>query len=129
MPVLLNPDSLSVVTGASSGIGEATARLLASRGSHVCLLARNADRLAAISEDVRKCGGKADAFAVDLADPQALADVYGSGLSVTLAMFGTVETSYWEHNPGSRERLPRQAAGIRTLNAEQVASAIVTGIE
>ncbi len=56
------------------------------------------------------------------------ADVHGTGLSVTLAMFGTVETSYWEHNPGSRERLPKRAAGMPTLSSEQVASAIVTAI-
>jgi short-subunit dehydrogenase len=57
------------------------------------------------------------------------ADLHGSGLSVTLAMFGTVKTPYWEHNPGSRERLPKQAAGIRALSPEQAASAIVAGIE
>jgi uncharacterized protein len=229
MPALQFPGSIAVVTGASSGIGEATARHLASRGSHVLLLARNADRLAAVAEDIRKRGGKADGFAVDLADSQALvatvgqlvathgsphilinnagagrwlpilqttaeeaalmmavpylaafnvtrevlpgmlarrsghivnvtsvaarlawpgavayaaaraamegftnalrADLYGSGLSVTLAMFGTVETSYWEHNPGSRERLPKQAAGMPTLSSGQVASAIVAAIE
>jgi short-subunit dehydrogenase len=44
-------------------------------------------------------------------------------------MFGTVDSPYWEHNPGSRERLPKQAAGMRTLTPEQVAAAIITAIE
>jgi hypothetical protein len=33
-------------------------------------------------------------------------------------MFGTVEAPYWKHNPGSRERLPKRAAGIRPLTPD-----------
>ena len=65
--------SLAVVTGASSGIGEATARLLARKGSHVFLLARNTERLVSLASDIRARGGKADPFAVDVADSRALA--------------------------------------------------------
>jgi uncharacterized protein len=57
------------------------------------------------------------------------ADLYKSGLNVTLAMFGTVETAYWEHNPGSRERLPKQAARTKVLSPQKVASLIVSAIE
>ena len=60
--------SLSVVTGGSSGIGEAAARALATRGSHVILLARNADRLTATSyRQIRNEGGRADSYVLDLA--------------------------------------------------------------
>jgi uncharacterized protein len=221
--------ALAVVTGSSSGIGEATARALAARGSHVVLLARNLDRLNAVAGDIRRQGQKADVFAVDMANAAAIslavqqlteahgsphilvnnagagrwlpiletsseeaaqmitvpylaafnitrvllpgmlarrsgrivnvtsvaarlawpgavaysaaraamegfnnalrADLHGSGIGVTLATFGTVESPYWEHNPGSRERLPRQAVGIPALSPQQVALAIVSAVE
>jgi uncharacterized protein len=221
--------ALAVVTGASSGIGAATARALAARGSHVLLLARNRDRLNALVNELRGQGNKADAYAVDMSDPKAIAsvveqlttshgsphvlvnnagagrwlpilettaeeaaqmiavpylaafnmtrdllpgmlargsghivnvtsvaarlawpcavaytaaraamegftnalraDLHGSGLGVTLAMFGTVETPYWDHNLGSRERLPNRAASIPALSPQQVASSIVSAIE
>ena len=219
----------AVVTGASSGIGEATAQALASRGAYVCLLGRNRVRLDAVAADIRTRGGTADTFPVDLADSGATASVAqtiltragtpdllvnnagagrwlniidtkpedaaqsmvvpylaafnltrellrpmltrrtghivnvtsvasylawpgaaaytaarralegfnaslraelrGSGLGVTLAVFGTVETPYWEHNPGSREHLPKQASLIKPLAPVAAAEAIVRGVE
>jgi uncharacterized protein len=57
------------------------------------------------------------------------ADVQGSGVSVMLATFGTVETNYWKNNPGSREHMPKRSAAIKALTQEDVAKAIVRGIE
>ena len=58
----------AVVTGASSGIGEATARLLGSQGYPVVLGARRVDRCERVAAEIREAGGTAHAFALDLAD-------------------------------------------------------------
>jgi NAD(P)-dependent dehydrogenase (short-subunit alcohol dehydrogenase family) len=59
---------VSVVTGASGGIGRATARALAARGDAVALIARGEDGLEAAAEDVRRAGGTPLPLAVDVAD-------------------------------------------------------------
>lgn len=64
-----------VITGASSGIGEATARLLAAEGARVALGARRKDRLDALAEDIRRGGGEAHVAVTDVtkrADVEAL---------------------------------------------------------
>jgi NADP-dependent 3-hydroxy acid dehydrogenase YdfG len=57
-----------LVTGASSGIGEATALRLASEGHHVVLGARRTDRLQALVEKIRTDGGAASAHRLDVTD-------------------------------------------------------------
>lgn len=55
-----------VITGASSGIGEAIAELLASRGAKVVLGARRTDRLDVIAERIRENGGEAVSMQMDV---------------------------------------------------------------
>lgn len=52
-------DKVVIITGASSGIGEATARLLASKGAKVVLGARRTDKLKKIVSDIADAGGEA----------------------------------------------------------------------
>jgi len=57
-----------LITGASSGIGEAAARLLAQQGMHVVLGARRTDRLESLAAQIRAAGGSADFRALDVTD-------------------------------------------------------------
>ncbi|KQS72127.1 SDR family oxidoreductase [Modestobacter sp. Leaf380] len=61
-------NTVAVVTGASSGIGEATARELAGLGATVVVVARRADRLDTLVATIEAAGGTALAIAADIAD-------------------------------------------------------------
>jgi NADP-dependent 3-hydroxy acid dehydrogenase YdfG len=61
-------DKVVVITGASSGLGEATARLLAERGAAVVLGARRTDRLRSLAQEIMARGGKATALATNVTD-------------------------------------------------------------
>ncbi|MBZ0295076.1 MAG: SDR family oxidoreductase [Anaerolineae bacterium] len=58
-----------VITGASSGLGAATARLLAAQGASVVLGARRADRLQSLADELNNSGGKALSLPTDVTDP------------------------------------------------------------
>jgi len=59
-------NKIAIVTGASSGIGAATAKMLAQEGMQVILVARRLDRLEALRAEICLGGGKAHAIAADL---------------------------------------------------------------
>jgi NADP-dependent 3-hydroxy acid dehydrogenase YdfG len=63
---------VAVVTGASSGIGAATAVRLAEAGYHVVAAARRADRIEALAEQIRGKGGQAEARTLDVTDRAAV---------------------------------------------------------
>jgi NADP-dependent 3-hydroxy acid dehydrogenase YdfG len=60
--------TVALVTGASSGIGEATARRLAEDGASVALVARRRDRLEALASEIEQTGGSVLAVQADITD-------------------------------------------------------------
>jgi NADP-dependent 3-hydroxy acid dehydrogenase YdfG len=69
---------LAVVTGASAGVGRATARELARRGWDVGLLARGAERLKAAAREVEEAGRSAIVLPADVADTAAVEEAAGA---------------------------------------------------
>lgn len=79
-----------VITGASSGIGEAVARHLAAKGAKVSLAARRKDKLDKLVDEITKDGGTAVAFTTDVTDK----DQVNSLIKNTIAAFGKVDVMF-----------------------------------
>ena len=78
---------IALVTGASQGIGRACALALGKAGATVALAARNEAKLADVAAEIEAAGGKAAAFALDVADEASLK----AGAKAVLEKFGKVE--------------------------------------
>ncbi|WP_186474039.1 SDR family oxidoreductase [Psychrobacter sp. KCTC 72983] len=76
-----------VITGASSGLGEATARLLAKKGAKVVIGARRTEKLEAIVQDIRAEGGQAEFIGVDVTKPNEVQALIEKALSA----FGQID--------------------------------------
>src|SRR5436190_1473656 len=77
---------VALVTGASSGLGVRFAELLAGEGAAVALVARRADRLAAVKARIDEAGGRAVAIAADVTDRRAMMRAFDEAEKA----FGTV---------------------------------------
>ena len=77
---------VAIVTGASSGLGIRFAEVLAENGAAVALVARRADRLAALQAQIEKAGGRAVAIGADVRDRAAMARAFEAAEKA----FGTV---------------------------------------
>ena len=100
MPVSLKPlsEQTIVITGASSGIGLATARMAVSNGARVVLASRNEEVLAAVTENINATGGTAIYVVADVGDRaqvQRIADAATEHF--VLSLMTMHEGAYLEH--------------------------------
>jgi short-subunit dehydrogenase len=80
-------DSVIIITGASMGIGEATARLLAAKGAKLALAARSADKLEGLAAELRARDAEVIVVPTDMTDQEAVQRL----VQTTVARFGRVD--------------------------------------
>ncbi|MEE2789980.1 MAG: SDR family NAD(P)-dependent oxidoreductase [Myxococcota bacterium] len=67
---------ITVVTGASSGLGRALSKRLAHAGDRVVVMARSKDKLESLVDEIERAGGHADAYAVDVSNREHVAETF-----------------------------------------------------
>ena len=112
--------TVALVTGASSGIGHATARALASHGATVALVARRKERLDALAGTIEKDGGRALAIEADITDR---AQAQGA-VETTVSELGRLDTVV--NNAGVMLLGPAESAPIEEW--ERMVSLNVNGL-
>jgi short-subunit dehydrogenase len=109
-------DDVAIVTGASSGIGAATARELARRGATVVLAARRVDELEAQAQAIREAGGEAMAVPTDMADASRVTLL----AERTVATFGRIDVLVNNAGAGWSRPLasspPEEVIGLLEVN-------------
>jgi len=105
-------DRVAIVTGASSGIGAATARTMGRAGAIVVLVGRHAERLAAVADDVRQAGGRATAIAADLEQGADAVRV----VAETVAAHGHIDLIV--HSAGAFEPGPLAETTVESLDRQ-----------
>ncbi len=81
-------NNVTIITGASTGIGEALAYELAKRGAHLVLSSRRVEELERVADNVRKLGARATVIACDVAKPKDCKHL----IDATVSEFGGIDT-------------------------------------
>lgn len=118
----------AIVTGASSGIGEATARELARRGFDVALIARREERLTLLAKDLEVLGGRAYVIAADLSEDEDTERAARTALECLGRIDVLVNNA--GYSPGAAlEQVSRQALrhifDVNLLSALHLAGAVI----
>ncbi len=122
---------VAVVTGASSGIGAATARLLGARGWDVVVVARREARLRAVAADIEVAGGRALVAAIDAADAaaiDALAERVVAELGVPDAVVNSAGAGVWRWMEDTSHEELERLLGAPFLAAWNTTRAFLPGM-
>ena len=109
-----------IITGASSGIGEATAKLLASKGAKIVLGARREDKLKQIADDVERTGGQVAYRELDVTKPSDNEDI----VKLASKTFGRVDVLFL--NAGIMPNSPLSA--MKTDDWHQMVDVNIKGV-
>jgi NADP-dependent 3-hydroxy acid dehydrogenase YdfG len=124
-------DKIALLTGASSGIGAATAELLAREGVTVAAVARRADRLAALVKGIEAAGGRAAAFAADVS-VQSEADAVAQQVLSRYGRIDILVNSAGIMRPGDTETSDpahwREQFDINVLSSMYLSRAVLPGM-
>src|SRR4051812_28802325 len=107
MPVSLK-DQVALVVGASSGIGRATAVLVAAEGMHVMAAARREDRLRELEAELKASGGSIAIKSVDASSPEDMVSLAKD----TIARFGKIDILVYASGTNTPDR------SMKRLNPE-----------
>ncbi|MGN8647779.1 SDR family oxidoreductase [Gracilibacillus sp. HCP3S3_G5_1] len=103
-------EKVVVITGASSGIGETTARLLASKGTNIVIGARRLERLEALASDIRAEGNSVIVQQLDVTDLRQMQEI----IEVAQSRFGRIDAIV--NNAGVMPLSPLEALKIEEWN-------------
>ena len=112
---------VTIVTGASRGIGKATARVLASHGATVVLAARTEEAIVSLSDEIKSSGGQAMAVVADISDSESVRRL----ISKTVDAFGHLDAAF--NNAGATFR-PTPLADVPMERFDQLMAVNARGI-
>lgn len=110
-----------IVTGASRGIGAATARTFARAGARVVLAARDAQALEAVARDIRSAGGEVLVVPTDTGEPAAMAHL----VDATLEAYGRLDAAF---NNAGDGHMPTPLAEIAVEDFDRVVRVNLRGV-